>query len=79
LIQAAVALYHASKGNRPGTEHMLAAGAEKMAGYPPSYLGLNTVDFWLDVTRTAHALLDGRSPTRPEIRLLPHPDRRPLR
>src|SRR6476660_6390445 len=46
LIQAAVALYHADRGNRTGAERLKTAGREKAAGYSTWYRGVDLADFW---------------------------------
>lgn len=46
LIQAAVALYQWGKGNVTGARTQLARGRDKMAAYPPGYLGLDTRRLW---------------------------------
>lgn len=79
LIQAAVALYHATRGNRPGAARLLSAGREKMSGYPDRHLGLDTIAFWHEVCVVVEDLLAGRQPVRPVICLSSHPDRRPER
>ena len=46
LIQAAVAVYHASNGNARGARRLLESGSKHMAPFRPSHLGLDVVGFW---------------------------------
>lgn len=49
LIQAAVALYHWSRGNYAGASRLLQSGRRYMQGYGDCYLGLDVNDFWAAV------------------------------
>lgn len=70
LIQAAVSLYHAGRGNPAGANRLLAAGRDKMAGYPPAHLGLDAAGFWRAVEAAVADLLCGRPPADPPRILL---------
>ncbi|MFO0847447.1 MAG: DUF309 domain-containing protein [Gemmataceae bacterium] len=67
LIQAAVAIYHAERGNRTGAERLREAGREKAAGYPARYYGIDIADFWRGVATYTEAALDRRPAARPLI------------
>lgn len=69
LIQAAVALYHWGNANRAGATRLFHSGRQKMAGYQPRHLGLDTTRFWADVEA---ALTGGPAP---RIDLNPPPQR----
>ncbi len=45
LIQAAVACYHWSKGNRPGALTLARSAANYLKRYEPSYLGIDVATF----------------------------------
>ncbi|HVA79313.1 MAG TPA: DUF309 domain-containing protein [Candidatus Binataceae bacterium] len=45
LIQAAVAILHAQRGNREGAAKLYAKAREKLAGFPDSHLGLAIAEF----------------------------------
>ncbi len=46
LIQAAVALYHWARGNRPGAARLFHSGRRYMGPYRPSHRGLEVDAFW---------------------------------
>jgi uncharacterized protein len=46
LIQAAVAVYHLSRGNFTGASRLFHSGRRYMEPYRPSYFGLDVDDFW---------------------------------
>lgn len=69
LIQGAVAIYHAERGNRTGAERLRAAGRAKAAVYPARYYGIAVADFWREVDTYIEATLDRRPASRPLIRL----------
>lgn len=74
LIQAAVALYHADRGNRVGAERLKAAGREKATAYPVPYRGVDLPTLWQAVDAAVAAALDRRPAVRPT---LPVPDTGP--
>jgi len=45
LIQAAVAILHAQRGNREGAAKLYAKAAEKLDGFPDSHMGLAIAGF----------------------------------
>jgi predicted metal-dependent hydrolase len=55
LIQAAVAVYHASSGNARGARRLFHSGRRYMSAYLPAHLGLDVSAFWADLE---HALKD---------------------
>ena len=67
LIQAAVALYHAGRGNRAGADRLFRSGRAYMAPYRPARHGLVVDDFWRQVEA---ALADPPGPP-PRITLDP--------
>lgn len=72
LIQAAVAIYHASRGNHAGAARLARSGREKMDGYPSEYFGLEIEAFWRVVDATVRDRLNNvEHATRPRIELHP--------
>jgi hypothetical protein len=63
LIQAAVAVYHASNGNVPGARRLFHSGRRYMSAFPPRHLGLDISAFWLAMET---ALADFLAETVPE-------------
>jgi predicted metal-dependent hydrolase len=51
LIQAAVAVYHASNGNVPGARRLFHSGRKYMSVYPAVHLGLDVAIFWAAMQR----------------------------
>lgn len=49
LIQAAVALYHWSKGNWSGSRRLFLSGRTYMSAYPDVALGLDVARFWKEM------------------------------
>jgi hypothetical protein len=49
LIQAAVAIYHAQRGNRTGAERLAASAKRYTEPYRPSYRGLHVARFWAEL------------------------------
>jgi len=65
LIQAAVALYHWARGNRPGAARLFDSGRRYMEPYRPRHRGLEVDPFWRAVgAALGGALADdaGRAP-----------------
>ena len=52
LIQAAVSLYHWSKGNTAGATTLFHRGRAKAADYPPVHHGLALAELWAAVEAT---------------------------
>jgi len=74
LIQAAVALYHLSRGNHPGAERLFHSGRRYLAPYRPVHCGLDVDGFWdqmeLYLAPALRAGAAGAGP-RPMIQLRP--------
>ena len=65
LIQAAVALYHWTRGNAVGARRLFLSGRRYMEPYRPWYHGLDVEAFWCAVeARLADALTDSPSDRR---------------
>ena len=85
LIQAAVALYHLTRGNRHGAAKLLAGSQTYLEPYRCGYLGLDVDGFLVGLDRCVTEALDnapaaGRFAkvdfaTIPQIRLQPPPPR----
>ena len=72
VIHLAVGFYHHQQGNRAGAERQLRKGLKKLAGYLPSYAGVDTAG----LSRKAQAFLDsvtgGENPDQfPKIQMQP--------
>jgi predicted metal-dependent hydrolase len=64
LIQAAVAVYHASNGNVPGARRLFHSGRRYMSDFPAAHLGMNAADFWAEMEfALADFLIDPAPPT----------------
>lgn len=46
LIQAAVALYHHSRGNATGAARLCASGKRYMQPFAPVFMGVRVAEFW---------------------------------
>lgn len=55
LIQAAVALYHWSRGNAVGANRLFESGRRYMEPYSPRSHGLDVADFWTSVEARMNA------------------------
>ncbi len=86
LIQAAVGLCHFCNGTLSGALKLYHSSHEKMRDLPTPYLGLDLTQFWRDMERCYHRLLNHDSTTPPpsieeslvpEIQLKPPPDNWP--
>jgi hypothetical protein len=63
LIQVAVALYHAIRGNRVGASRLSESGHRYLELYPPGYRGFAREPFWEQVQAALAPFLDGRTDT----------------
>jgi predicted metal-dependent hydrolase len=59
LIQAAVGLYHIYSGNLTGAYSQLTKSLEKLAEYPPSYLGVDVASLVDDLEILRGAIVTG--------------------
>jgi predicted metal-dependent hydrolase len=59
LIQAAVGLYHVYSGNLTGAYSQLSKSLEKLAEYPPSYLGVDVASLVDDLEILRAAIVAG--------------------
>lgn len=74
LIQAAVAVYHFSRGNAAGATRLFGSGRRYMAPYRPAFMGLDIGTFWHAMeAHLAPVLTGGAGGPRPEIALSAHP------
>lgn len=78
LIQAAVALYHWSRGNAAGARRLFHSARGYMAPYRPGHFGLDVAAFWAEMEwALAGALADPPGPpglsAAPRIVLAPPP------
>ncbi|MBA4188521.1 MAG: DUF309 domain-containing protein [Planctomycetaceae bacterium] len=74
LIQAAVAVYHLSRGNLTGATRLFHSGRRYMEPYRPTYLRLDVAHFWQQMeAHLAPALTGGATGPRPVIVLVPPP------
>ncbi len=64
LIQVAAAFHHYARGNRVGTQSLLAAGLRKLERFPPSHRGLKLEELRKAVRRWLSAVEAGKSPSR---------------
>ena len=74
IIQVAAAFHHYTRGNREGTQSLLAAGLRKLDRFPPSNRGLKLEKLRRAVRRWLSALEAGKSPRReefPQINFMP--------
>lgn len=87
LIQAAVALYHWSRGNWRGAKRLFQSGRSYMSAYPIRHLGLNRERFWQEMEAAVADVLRSDSPDPaqwlneqlcPRIELEPAPKRWPI-
>ncbi len=68
LIQAAVAIYHFSRGNFTGATRLFHSGRRYMEPYRPTYMQLNVDDFWQQMeAHLAPALTGGEAGPLPKI------------
>lgn len=68
LIQAAVAIYHFSRGNHTGATRLFHSGRRYMEPYRPTYMQLNVDEFWQRMeAHLAPALTGGEAGPRPKI------------
>ncbi len=72
LIHAAVALYHAHRGNYLGARRLYGSGRRYMEMYPVPMWGLDARRFWQEMERTLAPLLRD-PPTLPETIALENP------
>jgi len=70
LIQAAVALYHWSRGNGRGTSRLFRSGRAYMSAYPDPHLGMPVQAFWVGMARAVQPTLH-EDPPAAEARLDP--------
>ena len=81
LIQAAVALYHCSRGNATGAHRLFHSGRRYMKPYRPVHLGLEIDSFWkMMEARLGPVVLNEKAPVTgdastpmPRIALYPEP------
>ena len=71
LIQAAVAIYHASSGNRTGAERLSHSAWAKLSPYAPVYLGIDLAEFHRQLTTALSGLTQPDQPLLDRTRL-PH-------
>jgi uncharacterized protein len=62
LIQAAVAVYHASNGNAAGARRLFHSGRRYMSAYPDGHLGLDASVFWDAIEQALAQLLPEPAP-----------------
>jgi uncharacterized protein len=62
LIQAAVGLYHLSRGNLPGAKSQLKKAVAKLEQYPPLYHGVRTEELLRDLRVRAGMAEPGATP-----------------
>jgi predicted metal-dependent hydrolase len=68
VIHVAVGFYHSQRGNPAGAVAQLRKGLEKLAGYAPSYEGINTAQLYRDALAATEAIEGGgRLTTYPRI------------
>lgn len=77
LILYASAFVHAKRGNRHGISAQLAKAKEKLAPYPPAYLGVDLADIRGHIRR-CREILDEHPDAKPEAwpDLIPFPELR---
>ena len=63
LIQLAAALYHLTRGNRPGAEELYLKGRARVACWAPQYVGLLLGDFLEAVDAHFNAIARGEVPS----------------
>jgi len=74
LIQAAVAVYHLSRGNVAGATRLFHSGRRYMEPYRPTYMRLDVDDFWRKMeAHLAPALTGGEAGPTPLIALVSPP------
>ncbi len=74
LIQAAVAVYHFSRGNSAGATRLFHSGRRYMAAYRPKHHGLDVDRFWCDVhAHLVTALENGHTAPGPRPVLILNP------
>ena len=74
LIQAAVSLYHAGRGNPRGAGRLLGRSCRLLEAYRPCYLGLDVDRFLMELGQSVRDRLrsaEPPSPGRPQIELCP--------
>jgi hypothetical protein len=59
VIHVAVGFYHSQRGNPAGAVAQLRKGLEKLAGYAPSYEGINTAQLYRDALAATEAIEGG--------------------
>jgi uncharacterized protein len=85
LIQAAVAVYHASNRNARGARRLFHSGRRYMSAYPSGHLGLDVPAFWAALEQALADFLTEPAPPSatlstdrvPAITLSPPPAARP--
>jgi len=70
LVQAAVALHHASRGNRIGAASVLARAVGNLEGSPQRLRGIDVRQVQNDLAKVLAELEEGRQLTRFAIRLI---------
>lgn len=73
LIQAAVAIYHAGRGNAAGAARLFRSGRERMERLPSPTWGLDAGPFWADVARHLAPALDPDPPAGVPLLVAPPP------
>lgn len=74
LIQAAVAVYHFSRGNHTGATRLFHSGRKYMQPFRPIHQGLDVDEFWRTMeSHLAPALAGGEPGPRPTFALSPSP------
>jgi hypothetical protein len=73
LIQAAVAVHHATNGNERGARRLFHSARRYMSAYPSRHLGLDVDDFWIAMANAMAEFL--RETDQPAGNF--HPDRLP--
>ena len=68
LIQAAVAVYHASNRNARGARRLFHSGRRYMSAYPASHLGLDVPAFWASLERALADFLPDPAPESATLR-----------
>ena len=62
MIQAAVAILHAQRGNLPGSRTLWTKAIDKLGPLPPSYMGIALQELRQELERFFDAVLCGQNP-----------------
>jgi uncharacterized protein len=69
LIQAAVAIYHANRGNWQGTRRLHLSARTYMSNYPSWYRGLDVLGFWKQMDACLREFLGEGEPKSPQVQV----------